>query len=352
MSNNFFDKEKIGIFKNIQQNLKGLPPSANNRLLDQFMKIIPQQILTQKDDFMTLCLMIAYYTRISPLLYKKVGIKIFERLLPIIKEQLQNESNFLWNIFGGQLYFKLWMHEEGLISIETIIQSAQIDKSKYVARYFLPEIVNEAPEIYEKEIKFMLNSPKLYNQIDQFKKLREKHFKWLRLSGNYHDSIYPEIEDNKLRLAIKRDDIDTFQKIVSNMNLPVDIKIEESVIENTLLSPSPIPLIEYASQFNSINIFKFLYLNDAEFDQDSIFFAMRSRNYEIYHIAEKSVEKIPILNTINISIGSWDGDLTEYNFNKFDFDFKKSKEKAVVEVIGNSMCTFNFTFLEETVCHF
>ena len=189
------------------------------------------------------------------------------KILQPIKDHLQGESSFLWNICGGNMYLKLWLFKENLISIDQIINSAQIHNTNIIAEYFLPEIVKYNPEYYEKEIQFKIQKKYTKEDIYNFEKLREKHIKWYLSTNDYHDPVYPEIETNHLRLAIKTDDFDNFQKILSESNISKTTKIEESVIESFLLYPRPRSLLDYSIHFKAINIVKFLILNEVEIGQ-------------------------------------------------------------------------------------
>ncbi|KAK8843682.1 hypothetical protein M9Y10_024745 [Tritrichomonas musculus] len=340
----FLDKEKIELFASIQNKLKQLNPNSSVYPITQIIKQIPENIFSNKDDFKVLCFLFAYYTRNSSPSYKMNGIKLFEQIITHMKQKLQDESCFLWYIFGGLYYFKLWMYEEGLISIEQIIQSAQTDKTKSILEYFLPEIMHDAPEIYEKQIKYLLDDPELEKKVDEFKELRSKYIKWLRECNDYNDPSYLEIEKNKLRLSIKRDDIDTFQKILSQTNLSINFKIQESSIENALRIPQKIPLIEYAVQFNSIKIFKFLLMNDATLTNDVFFFSTCLDDYEIFHIIEREMRDAESHDLLILARANWNDDVTEYVFNHYNYCIETESKDHILQLITQAHISLDFSF--------
>ena len=125
-----------------------------------------------------------------------------EILFPI-KEKLQDESSFFWSIFGGNYYLKLMFYEEGLIKFDQILLAIQNNFKSLSTEYFLPEVLENDQEFFEKKIKYRYNKPYSKEYIDQFKKLRKKYFEWIINCADYNDPSYREIEKNSLRLAIK-----------------------------------------------------------------------------------------------------------------------------------------------------
>lgn len=346
---NIFDNETKRIFfAKIQNSLYNLKVNSPDYDIQNIINQIPNNYLNQKEDLMLICCLFSYYTRNNLIKCKRNGIKLFEKIIIPIKKHMPNESTFLWKIFGGLNYFKLWMYEEGLISINTIIQKIR-NKSLYIVEYFFPEIIEKDPELYEKEIKPQLDKQYTEKDIIEFKELRKKHFKWLRDSNDFLDPLYKEIETNKLRLALKTDDIDSFQKILSNQNLSVDLKISESVIENFLIVPHKISLLEFAATFNSIKIFKFLIMNDATIPIRTIYCSITQRNYEIFHIVESAH-----LNRVDqfyySSILSWNNEIYEYVLNNYDFitleqdDLNTENDENLIQVFEMICISYNFEY--------
>ncbi|KAK8878393.1 hypothetical protein M9Y10_005161 [Tritrichomonas musculus] len=351
------EQENIKIYAEIQRTLCALTPDANEEEIDQLFTKIPANFLTQKDTLMVICQLFAYYARIHQASIKGNTIKLFERILDTMKKNLQDESSFLWNIFGGLFNFKLWMYEEGLITIDQIITSAQHDQSSAIYEFFIPEIIEKEPEIFEKEIKNQITFSYSEESIQKFKELRRKYWKWLRESGDYHDPSYLEIEHDQLRLAIKRDDIDSFQKILSNSCLSVNSNIRESVIENFLRNPTDLPLIEYAVHFNSMNIFKFLFLNDAKIDHRIVYGSIQSKNYDIIHLVESKVQQGYGEDSLPSSIECWNDEMTEYILDNYDCDIFKNdtdiKNKVfLLSLLSETFYSLNFVFMESTLLPF
>ena len=257
-------------------------PNCKEEEIDRIIKLIPNSYITNKDDLLVICRIFGYYGRYA--LKTCIGncIKLFERIIEPIKKHLQDQSSFFWDIFGGLNLFKLWMYEEGLITIDVIIQSAALDTSNTILEYFLPEIIEKEPFIYNMEFKKRIKTPPSIEFISEFKEIRKKLFEWYRQSNDFNDPLYREIEKDPLRLAIKTDDIGQFQSILSNLNTPINSEISESVLEQSLISKTKsINFIDYAIEYNSIKIFKYLIMNDAELTVRSDEYSIYSRNYEI-----------------------------------------------------------------------
>ena len=129
------------------------------------------------------------------------------------------------------------MYRENLISIDHINLVIKRNNSPLTAEYFLPEIIEEEPEIFDKEIKHTISIPYSNESIEKFKQIREKHFKWIRYHhGDYNDPLYKEIETNQLRLSIKLDDVETFQRILSNTNLSLKLQKKKMILSLKILS--------------------------------------------------------------------------------------------------------------------
>lgn len=352
------DETKIKIYGEIQKELCNLRPKASKEEIDKIIDLIPQSFLNQKEELMMLCHIFSYYARCNQTSKKGNALKLFQRIISPIKSNLQDESSFFWSIFGGHFYFKLWMHEEGLISIDKIIQCAQSDDTSAIAEYFFPEIMIERPEIFENETKYQLKIQYSPEAAAEFRELRKKHMKWLLESGDFHDPFYREIESNRLRLAIKTDDFESFQKILSNLNLSIDSKISESTLENFYFYPHEVPIIEYAMEFNAINIFKFLVIQNVNLTDNLVFGSIQSTNYEIIHVIESKMNDKFKENALKSSLESWNGDMTEYVLNNYEYEFLyendayDEKNDMLIEIIYQTFSSFNFIFLQSTVLPF
>ncbi|KAK8845688.1 hypothetical protein M9Y10_020606 [Tritrichomonas musculus] len=359
MQNIFGNEDKIEVFSKLQQKLRLLEPHSSDEKLNELLNSIPPDYLTQKDDLKVICELFALYSRSTIISTKSNFIKLFEKIMQPIKTYLQNESYFFWNIFGGIYYFKLWMYREGLITIDQIIQFCQKTTMKHMIEYFTPEIIEKVPEIYDKEIKYLIDKPLSKEYIEDLKEVRKKHFNWLRNSSDFNDQIYEEIEKESIRLAIKRDDIDSFQKIISNTNLPINSRIRESMIENFLRFDEETTLIEYAIQFNSIKIFQFLVMNDVTLDDSMIWSSVFSNNYEIVHFLENRFNALfPSICFCN-SISCWNDEINEYilnNYSEFDF-FQQSEVELkdndiLLDIVRETIYYLNFSFFEKILIPF
>lgn len=352
MENILNDALKIKFYAQLQKDLCNLKPnSSEEEITTLIINQIPETTFQHKDELMIICQLFAYYPRNNSKSVRRNAFKLFEKIMDPIKNLLQGESSFFWHIFGGLYYFKQYMYEEGLISIEKIVQEAIYDNTKAVAEFFLPEIVEKCPEIYEKEIKYQMQRQYSADDIEKFKELRKKHLKWLRESNDYFDPLYREIETDQLRYCIKTDDIDTFQTIVSNLNLSINSKIKESILENSYLQPAEVSFIDFAIEFNSIKIFKYLIMNDAKIEMESVFNAIRNRNYEMIHLVESKNEQKFIDFALSDSISCWNYELILYsieNYENFFDDEEISSENVekALDIMSDLCYSINFQFLE------
>lgn len=240
--------------------------------------------------------------------------------------------------------FKLWMYEENLYVLIKFYNQLKLKTIVTFQNFFYPEILEARPKIFEDVTKYQLKKEYSENEISSFKKLRKDYFNWLLNSGDYKDPSYLNIEKDQLRLSIKLDDFDTFQKILSNSNISINSKIQESILENDLFVPHSLSLIEYAITLGSINIVKFLLLNNAEMNPDTIInFVIRSQNYELIHIIESKLNDKFIKSSLYESISSWNNEMIDYVIDNYDYEFLfKSEVNSDKKEVINEVCLRTF----------
>ena len=316
MDNLFKDKIKYNLFSQIQKDLINLPPNPEEDQINEIIQKIPSDSLNSKDDLKTIIQLFSSYAFNILIFHRRNAIKLLEKIMPQIKAHLQNESTFFWKVFDNFLYMKLWMYQEGLISINNIIQAINLDETRKLIEYFYPEVIEKEPEAYLKEYKFQL--PRIYSdeEIIEFKEKRRKHFQWIRESGDFHDPLYLEIEQDQLRLSIKQDNIEKFQTIISHSNISIDSKIEENVCER-YWDISDFSLLEFAVQFNAIKIFKFLVMNDAEINTELVHWVIQQENYEMIHYVREQLKIEFFRYSLIPAINFWKMDILDFIIDNF-----------------------------------
>ena len=224
MNTIFTDKDKIKIFSQIQESLTHLKSNSDEESIDLIIQQIPPQYLDQKDDLLTICTIFGYYSRNNN--KNKIGnvVKLFTKIIEPMKKHLKNETSFIWNIFGSIFYLKRWMHEEGLISIEYIIQ--------------------------------------------------------------------------------------------------------QSLFENVYYNPHEVSLMDFAIDFNSIKIVKYLFMNGALSTSQTVFNSICSRNYEIIHMIESKCEDEFRKNCLSDSIQCWNLETAMYSIENYGYS-QVDQENAI-----------------------
>lgn len=348
----------IKTYAQIQKNLINLRPRSSEDEINFIINQIPPAFLTNRRELMMICQIFAYYARNLNKTQKGNAFRLFDRIIKYIKAFLPNESTFFWYIFGGLLYYKLWFYEEGLISIEVIIQHTRQPNQSFIAEYFAPEIKEKYPEIYEKEIKPKYNLSYTEKELKEFKEKRKKHIEWLRNSNDFNDPLYKELETDKLRYSIKTDDIDTFQRILSNLNISLNSHIKESTLDNFFYTPHEVSLIEYACCYDAFKIFKFLIMNNADVSRGTIQQSICYSNYDMFHIIERQKTEYFDKDCLLCSISNWNYDVTEYALNNFDFSFLEKSDvdpeydEVFLEIFETACFSFNFQLFELIIIPF
>ena len=238
------------------------------------------------------------------------------------------------------------------INLATLIEKQNITKSRESLKVFLylinkisdnmhrsPDFFQKIDHIlshYQKEIKQTFSNPEIFkifqsnkrNLLLLFsKKIIEFDDDVINLitslnnnENNYLPYFYPELKDKlsftlfqmyeiekydnrvfneKRKIGendqhicelIRKDSIDEFVQYVNQTNYPLNAIIERSIFEtNSFLLEYDPSLIEYAAFYGSIQIFKYLRLNNIEV-KDSIFmYAIHGNNYELIHVIEEII---------------------------------------------------------------
>lgn len=157
----------------------------------------------------------------------------------------------------------------------------------------------------------------------EFVKNRPKdHFFYRQL--NYHPS--------PLHKAIRDDDIHTFQSMLSQNNYDVNHRIKYSFYERLkILMDQNLSLIQIAAFYGSLNIFKFLWMQeDIELDDNLMSYAFAGRNIDIIHICETKCE----INTSYYQpIFTHSPDLLDYCIENYEDKIIEDEREEIKEVL-------------------
>lgn len=195
-----------------------------------------------------------------------------------IKSNLTESEIFgLCRIFLNSInYFFL----KGFFSITTIINKSI--QNTYIFINFLPEIEEYDKEYSELRKKQVLSSLNL-NENEKLKNFYEtvisdysNHI--LNRNLNYHPS--------PLHKSIRDDDIEAFQQLVSKNNYDLNSPIQHSFYERTKTIDLELEPIKISALYGSLKIFKFLMMNNVNFDQNLLCYAYFGANIEIIHLIE------------------------------------------------------------------
>lgn len=228
----------------------------------------------------------------------------------IISSLLENtlklfSSYELYKIFTSYS-LRLLLYKNGFINIDTITERSSVDPYDFV--YFINEIKEENKQFYQYAISKEKNR-KMLKEINQ-----EKHNE-LRMKGRNHHQI-AEI--------IRNDDIEQFQEIISQNNISLNSRIPYSFYEDCQIisAKSDMPfLIDYASFFSSIKIFKFLWINDIKGNLATFNYAIAGGNYEIIHLLESVHKNIINKDSQNYAILFHRNDIYSYLQDTYEIEF-------------------------------
>lgn len=142
----FEDQTQLKLYSTIQKHLHALHPKSREKTLNKIFDLFPD-FLNQKENLLMISNLFASVGVNHMTLYGVV-IKLFSRILPLMKMHLQDESSAIWNLTHDLFFLKLWFYEKGLISIQQIKLASLSDNSTITAQYFLPELIKNDPRIF------------------------------------------------------------------------------------------------------------------------------------------------------------------------------------------------------------
>lgn len=130
--------------------------------------------------------------------------------------------------------------------------------------------------------------PELLEFFRNFDKLRENNWELLkkyRLNGCNH---------NRINIAIKEDDVDEVQRIVSEQNLDVNKTSRPSIFELSMFCQTDPTFIQISAFYGSVECFKYFYLNGADIQKcdeegkTTVHFAVAGGNNEIIRLLQRA----------------------------------------------------------------
>ena len=265
-----------------------------------------------------------------------------ERLLRLFKkEMLENFSNNeLFNIFDSNKRLLLYLIEEKIITINNYIAQKIITKfgNYRYHQYFAPEI-KPFLKMKKNEEDYMMRT-----YFDEIQKELPENFYQNRKNGENEEYICE---------LIRTDSIKEFIIYVNKNSIKLNSKISLSIFETNEFflknflnrynynMPS---LIEYATFYGSIQIFKYLQLNRVELTSSLWLYAIHGNNPEIIHILEENqIQPInnDYLQTFIESIKCYYNDLSNYFINNYLQNYE-DKIKSSLDFFE----FYNFNFIE------
>lgn len=229
---------------------------------------------------------------------------------PILLKTLSLFSSFeLYKIFSTYST-RLLLYQKGFITINTITERSSVNS--YDFAYFINEIKEGDNQFYQYAI------TKENNQ-ETIKEINLERHNELRERGRNHHQI-AEI--------IRNDDIQQFQEMIAQTNISLKSRIPYSFYEDCqfINNKNDMPhLIDFASFFGSINIFKFLWINDVKGSPSTFNYAIAGGNYEIIHLLESIYKNSIDKNSQNYSILFHRNDIYSYLQDTYDIKFSLSQ---------------------------
>lgn len=264
-------QQYLKMMKKLQQTfLDILDNESDSQDYSPIKEIINESILKNRYSMTSILKMIL---KISNNYYRSFNFfQKVEQILLYFKDQIQlffsNEE--LFDIFKSNKRILLFLINESLLHIDSSIYEKLRDEKfwkRYYIKYFLNECQQFLSEPLINEIKNELGD--ILNDFEQNRKIGENH--------------------NYICILIRNDSIKEFIIYINKTNLQLNSQIPQSIFEtNSFLLKNNPTLIEYSAFYGSIQIFQYLRLNNAEYDEKLWFYSIHGKNPEIIHLLEES----------------------------------------------------------------
>ena len=222
--------------------------------------------------------------------------KIEQIFLYFKKYILKFFSNFeIFKYFKNNKRILLFLIEEKIIIIDKsiILEMMTIKlKNKKYPEFFLPEIkplIDDEikSKYYQKESRISQNSMKSEELTKEMTQRELEYFKIKRKVGE-NDDMIAEI--------IRKDSVDDFISYrIRYEKFSLNKVIKQSIFETNpfLLKNKRTTLIEYAAFYGSIEIFKYLYINEVELTSSLWLYAIHSNDEKIILFLEENEIRFP-----------------------------------------------------------
>lgn len=351
--NNFFTKNqaKYDVFINFKEKLLNLSHDTFNDLINYVQS---NKEIIFKDHKNALF----FYFNVA--LESEYNFKTFELYLDVciyfqenIKKAGLTENEMLIILY--RFYSAInYLFSKKFFSIESIVDiSFQND---YIFINFMPEIEEYDLEYAQKREIRLLEEGMTSDQDLRFyefvKNNRQAHF--LNRSQNYHPS--------QLHKFIRDDDVESLQLYLSKNNADVNSKIEFSYYERSQTIENQLSLIKIAATYGSINVFKYLWLQDDVYiDDDLLLYAYFGKNLDIIHFCEqkckndKATRQAILTNKndlLDYYLDNFKDEIIENNeqvlnqLKNFNEDDNNRFKKLTYDDICSSLFSFNFDIVQ------
>lgn len=262
-------REKMLPFIELQEQLLEIDETKIDEILEYIQE---NQLTSNKTLFNEILQSINLVVQARPL-----NLQFYIDLLLKLKDDIliNFSSNDLWHIFRIHKNVLLSLYEEKCIDFQTVRKFCYDDK-EYL-KFFFVEVKENDEKFFNERIRY-LDIEKFFIDIniEEFKKKRKVgHSEW------------------EVARIIRNDSIDEFQNFFSQSNMNLTEKVPPTIFEsdevvNSKFTPMP-TLIEYAAFFNSVNIFKFLWMNLQSMVTSPNLpkYAICGGCYDLIHICEK-----------------------------------------------------------------
>lgn len=256
------------------------------------------EIVEEFEEFLRLIANISCNYQRNPEFYNKI-----EAIILLFKKDIKDHlSNIvIYKIFEKNQRIILFLINENIIVLDYSIISKMTEID---IRYFSPEIKlfienDSSKRSYSDKLIQAINSP---------------------ISDNFYNNRLIGENEALICKFIREDNVVEFIKYVTQMNIPLNMKIKQSFFETNLYLREHYPnLLEYSAFFGSIQIFKYLRLKKVELKEEIWEYAIHGGNAEIICILEDNeIQSYYIIEySFKESVKCYKNDIAHYIQDKF-----------------------------------
>lgn len=280
-----------------------------------------------------------------------------------LQQILEHLSNFITNLLNqNELYsiaikskiFLIYLIKSQLLDINFFIKNLiHLSPKSQLLHYLAPE-VNEYIKLYQNQfdpiVQEFFSSPDIDDDYNDDYENDKNPYEALNMDAHEYVKLREKGENTSIFCKeIRENNFEDFNILIEKTGMKINKKIEFQLFDSNdyPIEKDKMPSIfEYAAYKGSIEICKYLTLQQVKIDENSWFCAIHGRNADIIHLLEEHGIKCNFERAFLYAIKCHNNSIAEYIVDQYlDHSYLSS---GIIECISS----YNFSYLKTLIARF